>query len=100
MNETVRNQRWSKCGAPQAIDDRSERRLWRCVRMNKRATVEQLTIQMNQGATSIVSQTTVQQTLLYLGLQSSHVVPYTYAIYCSLATKAGICTPVLQMDIH
>ncbi|GBN65399.1 hypothetical protein AVEN_81553-1 [Araneus ventricosus] len=37
--------------APRAIDDRSERRLRRFVRANRRATVEQLTAQMNQGAT-------------------------------------------------
>ncbi|GFW76801.1 hypothetical protein TNCV_58991 [Trichonephila clavipes] len=25
---------------------------------------------------------------------------YTYANCCSLATKAGICTPVLQLDVN
>ncbi|GBM26675.1 hypothetical protein AVEN_241331-1 [Araneus ventricosus] len=38
-----------------AIDDRGKRKLWRCVRANRRATVEQLTAQMNQGATKSVS---------------------------------------------
>ncbi|GFV22438.1 hypothetical protein TNCV_4826641 [Trichonephila clavipes] len=32
-----------------AIDDRGERRLRRCVRADRRATVEQLTTKMNQG---------------------------------------------------
>lgn len=41
---------------------------------NIRATVEQLTAQMNQGATNSVSQTTVQRTLLRLGLRSRRLV--------------------------
>ncbi|GBO09668.1 hypothetical protein AVEN_69939-1 [Araneus ventricosus] len=49
---TIQNQRRGTCGAPRAIDDyRGERGLRRCVRANRRATVEQLTAQMNQGAT-------------------------------------------------
>ncbi|GBN22193.1 hypothetical protein AVEN_96817-1 [Araneus ventricosus] len=52
---TVQNQRRGTCGAPLAIDDRCERRLRRCVWANRRATVEQLTAQMNQGATKSVS---------------------------------------------
>ncbi|KAH7984907.1 hypothetical protein HPB52_024453 [Rhipicephalus sanguineus] len=54
---------------PRATDDRGQRRLRRCVRANRRATVEQLTAQMNQGATNCVSETTVQRTLLSLGLR-------------------------------
>ncbi|GFV69910.1 transposable element Tcb1 transposase [Trichonephila clavipes] len=50
--------------------DRGERRLRRCVRADRRATVEQLTTKMNQGATKSVSQTTIQRTLLRLGLRS------------------------------
>ncbi|GBL92579.1 hypothetical protein AVEN_83887-1 [Araneus ventricosus] len=53
---TIQNQRRGTCGASRAIDDRGERRLRRCVRANRRATVEQLTAQMNQGATKSVSQ--------------------------------------------
>ncbi|GBM78043.1 hypothetical protein AVEN_44573-1 [Araneus ventricosus] len=49
---------YPKSAAPRAIDDRGERRLRRCVRANRRATVEQLTAQMNQGATKSVSSTT------------------------------------------
>ncbi|GFV63379.1 transposable element Tcb1 transposase [Trichonephila clavipes] len=74
QNGTVQNQRRGKCGAPRAIDDRGERRLRRCVRADRRATVEQLTTKMNQGATKSVSQTTIQQTLLRLGLRSRHLV--------------------------
>ncbi|GFT99601.1 uncharacterized protein TNCV_114801 [Trichonephila clavipes] len=49
QNGTVQNQGRGKCGAPRAIDDRGERRLRRCVRADRRATVEQLTTKMNQG---------------------------------------------------
>ncbi|GBM37132.1 hypothetical protein AVEN_176847-1, partial [Araneus ventricosus] len=55
---TIQNQRRGTCGAPRAIDDRGERRLRRCVRANRRATVEQLTAHMNQGATKSVPSTT------------------------------------------
>ncbi|GBN57804.1 hypothetical protein AVEN_94624-1, partial [Araneus ventricosus] len=55
---TIQNQRRGTCGAPRAIDDRGERRLRRCVRVNRRTTVEQLTAHMNQGATKSVSSTT------------------------------------------
>ncbi|GBO15056.1 hypothetical protein AVEN_233657-1 [Araneus ventricosus] len=71
---TIQNQRRGTCGAPRAIDDGDERRLWRCVRANRRATVEQLTAQMNQGATKSVSSTKVQRTLLRMGLRSRHLV--------------------------
>ncbi|GFX41209.1 transposable element Tcb1 transposase [Trichonephila clavipes] len=73
QNGTVQNQRRGKCGAPRAIDDRGERRLRRCVRADRRATVEQLTTKMNQ-ATKSVSQTTIQRTLLRLGLRSRRLV--------------------------
>ncbi|KFM58968.1 Transposable element Tcb1 transposase, partial [Stegodyphus mimosarum] len=74
QNGTVQNQRRGKCGAPRAIDDRGERRLRRCVRADRRATVEQLTTKMNQGATKSVSQSTIQRTLLRLGLRSRRLV--------------------------
>ncbi|XP_055950945.1 uncharacterized protein LOC129985044 [Argiope bruennichi] len=70
QNGTIQNQRSDKCGTPQAMDSRGERRLRRCVRTNRRATVEQLTTQMNQGATNNVSTTTVQRTSLRMGLCS------------------------------
>ncbi|GFW53694.1 transposable element Tcb1 transposase [Trichonephila clavipes] len=59
--------------APRAIDDRGERRLRRCVRADRRATVEQLTPKMNQGATKN-KKTTIQRTLLRLGLRSRRLV--------------------------
>ncbi|GIY57998.1 transposable element Tcb1 transposase [Caerostris darwini] len=74
QNATIQNQRRGTCGAPRAIDDRGERRLRRCVRANRRATVEQLTAQMNQGTTKSVSSTTVQRTLLRMGLRSRRLV--------------------------
>ncbi|GFU65905.1 transposable element Tcb1 transposase [Trichonephila clavipes] len=43
----------AKCGAPCAIDDSCELWLRRCVRANRRATVEQLTTQMNQGVPTV-----------------------------------------------
>ncbi|KAL1468262.1 hypothetical protein MTO96_041609 [Rhipicephalus appendiculatus] len=89
-----------KCGAPQAIDDRGQRWLWRCVKVNRRATVEQLTSQMNQGATNNVSQTTVQRTFLCLGLRKQMPGSCTYADCYPSVTKAGISTPVPQLDVH
>ena len=74
QNGTIQNQRRGKCGAPRAIDGRGERRLRRCVLKNRRATVEQLTVQMNQGATKTVSTPTVQRTLLRMGLRSRRLV--------------------------
>ncbi|GBN95505.1 hypothetical protein AVEN_139162-1 [Araneus ventricosus] len=69
---TIQNQRRGTCGAPRAIDDRRERRLRRCVRANRRATVEQLTAQMNQGATKSVSSSSVL---------ADHVHPYMRIIF-------------------
>ncbi|GFU26175.1 transposable element Tcb1 transposase [Trichonephila clavipes] len=43
QNGTIQNQQSFKCGALRAINDRDERRLQRCVRANRRASVEQLT---------------------------------------------------------
>nr|XP_042895018.1 uncharacterized protein LOC122268773 [Parasteatoda tepidariorum] len=74
QNGTIQNKRRGTCGAPRAKDSRGERRLRRCVQTNRRATVEQLTVRMNQGATKSVSSTTVQRTLLRMGLRSSRLV--------------------------
>ncbi|GBM09082.1 hypothetical protein AVEN_27188-1 [Araneus ventricosus] len=71
---TIQNQRRGTCSVPRAIDDRGERRLRRCVRANRRATVEQLTAQMNQGVTKSVPSTTVQRTLLRMSLRSRRLV--------------------------
>ncbi|GBN91177.1 hypothetical protein AVEN_149591-1 [Araneus ventricosus] len=62
---TIQNQWRGTCGAPRTVDDRGKRRLRRCVRANRHATVEQLTAQMNQGATKSMSSTTIQRTLLH-----------------------------------
>ncbi|GBO29083.1 hypothetical protein AVEN_184010-1 [Araneus ventricosus] len=71
---TIQNQRRGTCVAPRAIDDRAKRRLRRNVRANRCTTVEQLTTHMNQGATKSVSSTTVQRTLLRMGLRSRRLV--------------------------
>ncbi|XP_055932068.1 uncharacterized protein LOC129962346 [Argiope bruennichi] len=73
QNGTVQNQRHGKCGAPWTIDGRDERRLRRYF-SNRCAAMEQLTAQMNQRATSSVSTTTVQRTLLRMGLRSRRLV--------------------------
>ncbi|XP_044138724.1 leydig cell tumor 10 kDa protein homolog isoform X1 [Bufo gargarizans] len=73
INGTLVNKRRGNCGAPRAIDVKGERRLRGCVREDEHATVEQLTARMNQGATRRVSKTTVQRTLLRMGLRSSRV---------------------------
>ncbi|XP_042903242.1 uncharacterized protein [Parasteatoda tepidariorum] len=74
QNGTIQNKRRGTCGAPRAKDGRGKRRLRKCVETNRRATVEQLTVQMNRGATKCVSSTTVQRTLLRMGLRSRRLV--------------------------
>ena len=74
QNGTIQYQQHGKCGAPRVIDDRGELQLRRCVRANRRATVEQLTTQMNQEATNSVSPMTVQWTLLHMGLCNTRLV--------------------------
>ncbi|XP_015911795.2 uncharacterized protein [Parasteatoda tepidariorum] len=74
QNGTIQNKWRGTCGAPRAKDGTGERKLRRCVQTNRRATVEQLTAQMNQGATKSVSSTTVQRTLLRMGLRSRRLV--------------------------
>ncbi|XP_055944468.1 uncharacterized protein LOC129975430 [Argiope bruennichi] len=88
QNDTVQNQRQGKCGAPQAIEGRGERRLRRCVRANRCATIEQLTTQMNQRATNSVTTMTVQKTLLHMGLRIC--LCSSYVDCCSSTTKDGI----------
>ncbi|GFX63346.1 transposable element Tcb1 transposase [Trichonephila clavipes] len=74
QNGTIQQELRDKCGAPRGRDDGGELRLKTYVRANRYATVEQLTTQMIQGATNSVSQTTVQRTLLHLGLGSRRLV--------------------------
>lgn len=42
--------------------------------MNRRATVVQLTTQMDEGATNTASATTIQRMLLHMGPSSRHLV--------------------------
>ncbi|GFW02319.1 transposable element Tcb1 transposase [Trichonephila clavipes] len=64
-----------KCGAPRSMDDRGERWLGKCVRVNRHAAVEQQhTTHKKQGASNSVSQATVQRTLLSLVLRSRRLV--------------------------
>ncbi|KAJ8870727.1 hypothetical protein PR048_029752 [Dryococelus australis] len=46
-NGIIGNNQRGNCGAPRAIDVTGERRLQRCVKANRQATVEQLTVQWN-----------------------------------------------------
>ncbi|GBN81343.1 hypothetical protein AVEN_1372-1 [Araneus ventricosus] len=69
---TIQNQRRGTCGPPRAIDDRGERKLRRCVRANRRATVEQLTAQMNQPN---------QECILNASVLADHVHPYMRIIF-------------------
>ncbi|GBL93184.1 hypothetical protein AVEN_46362-1 [Araneus ventricosus] len=91
---TIQNQRRGTCGAPRAIDDRGERRLRRCVRAN--TTVEQLTAQMNQGATKSVSSTTVQRTLLRVGLRPTCELFSLRMMASTSRTMRG----VIQLAVH
>ncbi|GBM10598.1 hypothetical protein AVEN_21921-1 [Araneus ventricosus] len=81
---TIQNQRRGTCGTPRAIDDRGERRLRRCVRANRRATVEQLTAQMKQGATKSVSSTTVQRVVQHLHVCSPERISVAFVRLCHL----------------
>lgn len=68
-NGTVTTNR-ANCGAPRVIDVRGERRLRRFVRTNRRAIVDELTMQTNRGALRKIFTTTVQRILLRIGLRS------------------------------
>ncbi|KAJ8896048.1 hypothetical protein PR048_001389 [Dryococelus australis] len=68
-NGTIGNNHSGNCGVPHADGVRGERRLRRCAKADRLATVEQLTVQMNQEASRQVSTTTVQRTLLRMGLR-------------------------------
>ncbi|GFY19621.1 transposable element Tcb1 transposase [Trichonephila clavipes] len=100
QNGTVQNQGRGKCGAPRAIDDRGERRLRRCVRADRRATVEQLTTKMNQGATKKCLPNYYSANIAASGPPKQTPGSCIYADYCSSTTKARICTPVQQLDVH
>ncbi|GBN51960.1 hypothetical protein AVEN_68684-1 [Araneus ventricosus] len=71
--EGVQSRR-ANCGAPRAINDRGERHLRRLVKSDRRSTVDTLTAQMNQQCTRKLSRTTVQRTLLRIGLRSRRLI--------------------------
>ncbi|GBM15470.1 hypothetical protein AVEN_142128-1 [Araneus ventricosus] len=71
--EGVQSRR-TNCGEPRAINDRGERRLRRLVKSDRCATVDTLTAQMNQQCTRKLSRTTVQRTLLCIGLHSRRLI--------------------------
>ncbi|GBO00022.1 hypothetical protein AVEN_41626-1 [Araneus ventricosus] len=66
--------RLANCGASRAINDRGERRLRRLVKCDRRNTVDTLTAQMNQQCTRKLSRTTLQRTLLRIGLRSRRLI--------------------------
>ncbi|GFX06038.1 hypothetical protein TNCV_760741 [Trichonephila clavipes] len=81
------------------IDDR-ERWLRRCVRSNSRATIEHLTTQMNQKSYKKCLPKDSSVNVAVLGPPKLMPGSCTYVNYCLSAMKAGICTPVPQMDVH
>ncbi|KAJ8866357.1 hypothetical protein PR048_032200 [Dryococelus australis] len=62
-NGTIGNNRRGNRRAPRDTDVRGERRLRWCMKTNRQATVEQLTVQMNQGTSRHMSTTTVLRTI-------------------------------------
>ncbi|GBN02497.1 hypothetical protein AVEN_185897-1 [Araneus ventricosus] len=83
-NQEDAQSRRANYGAPRAINDRGERRLRRLVKSNRRATVDTLTAQMNQQCTRRLSRTTVQRTLLRIGLRSRRLIsePVLTSVHC------------------
>ncbi|GBL85077.1 hypothetical protein AVEN_221308-1 [Araneus ventricosus] len=73
-NQEGAQSRLANCGTPRAINDRRERRLRRLVKSDRRATVDTLTAQMNQQCIRKLSRTTVQRTLLRIGLRSRRLI--------------------------
>ncbi|XP_042901316.1 uncharacterized protein [Parasteatoda tepidariorum] len=55
------------CGRHRVLNARSERRLAMVVQCNRRATVRQISSDLNQGATVNVSERTVRRTLRRIG---------------------------------
>ncbi len=83
QNKTIQNQRRGKCGAPRAIDDRGQRRLRRCLRTNRRTTLEQLTTLMNQGIIDIIANSILIQCIIKIKfnnkLANNHAKPSIYS---------------------
>lgn len=70
MNGGETSSRRHGVGRPHAIKEKGRRRLSRMVKQNRSQTVTQLTAQYNAGPSRIVSEHTVQRTLLDMGLRS------------------------------
>lgn len=79
------------------IDERGE---WHCavVCLNWRATVEQITSQMNQGVTTSVSKMTVQWSLVNIRLCSRWMVKAPMTVYHPKRLEFYMTLPIL--DIH
>ncbi|GBN69217.1 hypothetical protein AVEN_252238-1 [Araneus ventricosus] len=90
---TIQNQRRGTCGAPRSIDDRGERRLRRCVRANRRATVQQLTAQTNRGATKSVSST-------HLSLRTMSTPTCKLFLLRMMASTSRIMRSVIQLAVY
>lgn len=52
QNSFIENKQIENCGDPRTIDESWEQHLRRCVRAEPHTTMEQLTTQMDQGATA------------------------------------------------
>ncbi|GFW30252.1 transposable element Tc1 transposase [Trichonephila clavipes] len=70
MNDGETSSRRHGVGCSHDIKEKSHRRLFRMVKQNWSQTVAQLTAQYNDGPSKIVSEHTVQRTLLDKGLHS------------------------------
>ncbi|XP_015916680.2 uncharacterized protein [Parasteatoda tepidariorum] len=70
MNDGETSSRRHGVGRPHAIKDKGRRRLSRLVKQNRSQTVAQLIAQYNAGSSRILSEHTIQRTLLDMGLSS------------------------------
>ncbi|GBN90008.1 Transposable element Tc1 transposase [Araneus ventricosus] len=70
INDGDTSSRRQGVGHPRVIKEKGRRRLSSLVKQNRRQTVAQLTAQYNEGSSASVSEHTVQQALLDMGLCS------------------------------
>ncbi|GFX08928.1 transposase domain containing protein [Trichonephila clavipes] len=73
MNDGETSSRRHGVGRPRAIKVKGRRRLSCMAEQNRSQTVAQLTAQYNAGPSTIVSEHTVQRTLLDTGLRSKRL---------------------------
>lgn len=99
MAKLHESQRQVKCGSPRAINGRGTRWLERCIRVNRRATVDQLIAQINKGATKVHFSDSSVNVSAYGAVQQT-AGNCTYADGCSSAKKAGICLNLLQLEVY